>query len=108
MKKKIQIKTKSRNYNIFIKKGSIDKYLKSKYIYNNKVFIIVDSKIARKIERIVKNKKKVVIITIKGSEKIKSIEVYWKIISKLLQKNNRIQLRFRKKGGLSPRKGGGV
>ena len=86
MKKQIQIKTISKNYKIFIENGSIEKYLKSKSIYNTKVFIIVDNKIAGKIERIVKNKKKVVLIKIKGSETIKSIEVYWKVISKLLQK----------------------
>ena len=86
MKKQIQIKTKSKNYKIVIENGSIDKYLKSKFIYNTKIFIIVDNKISRKIEKIIENKKKVVLIKIKGSEAIKSIEVYWKIISKLLQK----------------------
>ena len=86
MKKQIQIKSKSKNYKIVIENGSIDKYLKSRFIYSSKIFIIVDNKISRKIEKIIKNKKKVILIKIKASEEIKSIEIYWKIISKLLQK----------------------
>ena len=58
MKKQIQIKTISKNYKIFIENWSIDKYLKSKSIYRTKIFIIVDNKISRKIEKIIKNKKK--------------------------------------------------
>ena len=85
MKKQIQIKTKSKNYKIFIESGGIDKYLKSKFIYKRKIFIIVDNNISRKIEKIIKNNKNVILIKIKGEEAIKSIEVYWKIISKLLQ-----------------------
>ena len=86
MKKQIQLNTKSKNYKIFIENGSINKYLKSKSIYRTKIFIIVDNKISKKIKKTIKNKKNVVLIKINGSEAIKSIDVYWKIISKLLQK----------------------
>ena len=86
MKKQILIKTKSKKYKIFIENGSINTYLKSELRTDSKKFIIVDSKVSKKINKIIKNKKNVFLITVKGSEKLKSINSYWKIISKLLQK----------------------
>ena len=86
MKKQILIKTKSKKYKIFIENGSINTYLKSELRTDSKKFIIVDSKVSKKINKIIKNKKNVFLITVKGSEKLKSISSYWKIISKLLQK----------------------
>ena len=86
MKKQILIKTKSKKYKIFIENGSINTYLKSELRTDSKKFIIVDSKVSKKINKIIKNKKNVFLITVKGSEKLKSIDSYWKIISKLLQK----------------------
>ena len=86
MKKQILIKTKSKKYKIFIENGSINTYLKSELRTDSKKFIIVDSKVSKKINKIIKNKKNVFLITVKGSEKLKSINSYWKIISELLQK----------------------
>jgi len=86
MKKQILIKTKSKKYKIFIENGSINTYLKSELRTDSKKFIIVDSKVSKKIDKIIKNKKNVFLIKVKGSEKLKSINSYWKIISKLLQK----------------------
>ena len=86
MKKQILIKTKSKKYKIFIENGSINTYLKSELRTDSKKFIIVDSKVSKKINKIIKNKNNVFLITVKGSEKLKSINSYWKIISKLLQK----------------------
>ena len=88
MKKQILIKTKSKKYKIFIENGSINTYLKSELRTDSKKFIIVDSKVSKKINKIIKNKNNVSLITVKGSEKLKSINSYWKIISKLLQKKN--------------------
>ena len=86
MKKQILIKTKSKKYKIFIENGSINTYLKSELRTDSKKFIIVDSKVSKKISKIIKNKNNVFLITVKGSEKLKTINSYWKIISKLLQK----------------------
>ena len=86
MKKQILIKTKSKKYKIFIENGSINTYLKSELRTDSKKFIIVDSKVSKKINKIIKNKNNVFLITVNGSEKLKSINSYWKIISKLLQK----------------------
>ena len=88
MKNQIRIKTNSKKYNIFIENGSINKYLKSLIASKSKKFIIVDNKIAKKIRKVTKGNNNIFIITIKGSEEIKSIEAYWNIISKLL--NNKI------------------
>ncbi len=86
MKTKILIKTKSKKYKIFIENGSINTYLKSELKTDSKKFIIVDSNVSKKIKKIIKKNKNIVLITVKGSEKLKSINSYWKIISKLLQK----------------------
>ena len=86
MKKQILIKTKSKKYKIVIENGSINTYLKSELVSDSKKFFIVDSKVSKKINKIIKNKNNVFLIKVKGSEKLKSINSYWKIISKLLQK----------------------
>ena len=86
MKKQILIKTKSKKCKIVIENGSINTYLKSELRTDSKKFIIIDSKVSKKIDKIIKNKKNVFLVTVKGSEKLKSISSYWKIISKLLQK----------------------
>ena len=86
MKKIIQIKTKSKKYNVLIENDSIEKYLKLEFINNSNIFIIADKKISKKINNIIKNKSNVVLMTVKGSEKIKSITYYWKIISYFLSK----------------------
>ena len=87
MKKKIQIKTKSKDYKIIIENNCIEKHLKSMLISNSKTFIIVDNKISKKITSIIKNNKNVFLIKVKGSELLKTIDFYWKITSILLQKN---------------------
>ncbi len=86
MTKKILIKTKNKKYKIIVENGSINTYLKSELMSDSKKFIIIDNKVSKKIINIIKNKKNVVLIKVKGSEKLKSINNYWKIISNLLQK----------------------
>lgn len=86
MKKRILIKTKSKKYKIVIENGSIKTYLKSELMSDSKKFFIVDNKVSKKISKIIKNKKNIFLITVKGSEKLKSINIYWQLISKLLQK----------------------
>ena len=86
MKKQILIKTTSKQYKVIIENNSIDRYLRSELRSESMIFIIIDSKISSKIDKIIKNKKNIFLIKVKGSEKLKSIETYWKIISKLLQK----------------------
>ncbi len=86
MKKQILINTKSKKYKIVIENGLISTYLKSELISDSKKFFIVDSKISKKISKIIKNKKNLFLIKVNGSEKLKSINTYWELISKLLQK----------------------
>ena len=86
MKKQIKIKTKSKEYKIYIENNSIDKFFRSKDLTNSKIFIILDKKISSIIKKKINNQKNITIISIKGAEKIKSIDIYWKITSKLLQK----------------------
>jgi 3-dehydroquinate synthase/shikimate kinase/3-dehydroquinate synthase len=86
MKKQILIKTKSKKYKIIVNNGSINAYLRSELNTNSKYFLIVDSKISKKISKIIKNKKNIYLIKLKGSERLKTIDNYWKVISKLLQK----------------------
>ena len=74
MKKKIQIKTKSKDCKIIIENNCIEKHLKSMLISNSKTFIIVDNKISKKITSIIKNNKNVFLIKVKGSELLKTID----------------------------------
>tara|TARA_B110000196_G_C21133176_1_gene659589 strand:+ start:586 stop:1656 length:1071 start_codon:yes stop_codon:yes gene_type:complete len=86
MNHKIIIKTKLSNYKISIEENIIRKYLTSKLDKKSKYFIIVDSKIYYKINKIVKGNKNINLISVKASEKIKSVLYYDKLISKLLLK----------------------
>ena len=84
MKKIIKIKTQNKDYSIIIEKNSIIPFIEHKSKSKNKIFIIVDNKI-KKILKQFKSDKNIKIIEIDGSEKIKSISVYSKIISTLLK-----------------------
>ena len=64
----------SGKYKIVIENGSINTYLKSELKSDSKKFFIIDSKVSKKINKIIKNKKNVALITVKGSEKLKSID----------------------------------
>ena len=103
MKKQILIKTKSKKYKIVIENGSINTYLKSELKSDSKKFFIVDSKVSKKINKIINNKKNVFLITVKGSEKLKSINSYWKIISNLLQKKIDVRCQCDSSTGLNYR-----
>lgn len=83
MKKIININTKSKKYPIIIESGSIIKNLKSEIKINFKTFIIIDNNLTYLLKKIKLNKN-VFIINIEGSEKIKSIESYSKIMMRLL------------------------
>ena len=86
MKKEIKVKTKNKNYSVIIEENSIQKFLKSKCKLKENIFIIIDIKIINILDkqRLPKN---ISIIKINGSEKIKSIDHYNKIINKLLKLN---------------------
>ena len=87
MIKIIRIKKNNLNYNISIGKGLFNKYLKSLANQKEKKFLIIDKKVYRIYNRIlIRYKKNLNIIKINGSENIKSIEHYWKIILILLNK----------------------
>lgn len=49
MKKQILIKTKSKKCKIVIENGSINTYLKSELRTDSKKFIIIDSKVSKKL-----------------------------------------------------------
>jgi len=84
MKNIIQIKTKTHNYSIIIEENSIIPLIKIEKTSKKKIFIIIDRKVKYILNKIVKSKN-INIIQINGSEKIKSINNYWKIISLLLK-----------------------
>ena len=86
MEKKIKIKTKNQTYNIAISDGSAKKYLKKVISLNSKIFLVIDNKISNEFKSITKKRNNVFVIRINGSEKIKSIDTYWKIINSLLEK----------------------
>ena len=84
MKKIIQIRTKNNNYSVVIEENSIIPFIKIEKKSKKKIFIIIDKKVKYILNKIVKDKN-INIIKINGSEKIKSINYYWKIISLLLK-----------------------
>jgi len=84
MKKIIKIKTQNKRYSIVVENNSILSFIKSQNNLNGKVFIIIDKKIKAILKDFTKNKN-MTIIEIAGSEKIKSISEYWKIILVLLR-----------------------
>jgi len=87
MKKTIRIKTKFFNYTIEIGNKIFYKNLSSLKNKDTKNFIIIDTKVYNKFKRYFKSieNKKMHILKINGSEKIKTIESYWKIIIKLIE-----------------------
>ena len=84
MKKIIQIKDKGYNYKILIEKSCIDFFFNSKTFKKSNNFIIIDKKLSKIIKKKLNNKSNAKFIEISGSEKIKSINFYTKIIKKLL------------------------
>ena len=84
MKKIIQIRTQNNNYSVVIEENSIIPFIKIEKKSKKKIFIIIDKKVKYILNKIEKDKK-INIIKINGSEKIKSINYYWKIISLLLK-----------------------
>ena len=84
MKKIIQIKTQNKKYSIIIEKNSIIPFIKIQSKSKNKIFIIIDNKLKKILEKF-KGNKNIKIIGINGSEKIKSMAVYSKIISIMLK-----------------------
>lgn len=82
--KKINIKTKNHNCLILLKENSVLNSIKNEIKTNKKIFIIIDSKLSKLLnnKKIIKNTN---IIKITGSEKIKSIDYFWKITEKLLK-----------------------
>ena len=84
MKKIITVKTKDRNCNILIENNSIISSINDHLKNNERVFLIIDIKLSNLLKKI-KINNKTHVIKIIGSEKIKSIENYSKLISKLLK-----------------------
>ena len=84
MKKIINIKRINKKSTIYVQEGSIIKHLRKETNTNNKIFIVVDSKIKKIIDK-VKLNKNIYVIKIKGSENIKSNDSYWKTILMLLK-----------------------
>ena len=78
------IKLKNNNNLIIIEKNSILQIIKDEIKLKKKIFIIIDSKVINILKKIKKNPN-LTIIKINASEKIKSINSYWKIISLLLK-----------------------
>ena len=86
MKKIIRIKKNNLDFNISIGNGLFNKYLQSLTNKNEKKFLIIDQKVYRIFKKTLIRYKNLNIIKINGSENIKSIEWYWKIIFILLNK----------------------
>ena len=84
MKNIIQIKTQNKNYSIVVEENSIIPFIKIEKKSKKKIFIIIDKKVKYILKKLEINKN-INIIKINGSEKIKSINYYWKIISLLLK-----------------------
>ena len=85
MNRNIIIKTKEKNYRIEIKSNSITNKLNKIIKNEDKVFIIVDTKVNYIIKNLVNNKK-IFIIKINGSEKIKDFKYFHKISENLISK----------------------
>ena len=93
MKNIIQIKTQNNNYSIAVEENSIIPFIKIEKKSKKNIFIIIDKKVNYILNKIEKDKN-INIIKINGSEKIKSINYYWKIISLLYQVERRCLLGF--------------
>ena len=85
MIKTIRLKTTHKNYTVSIGYKLFKKFIKSISDKQIKKYVIVDQKVYNNIKNEI-SKNNFFIIKVKGSEKIKSIEYYWKIISILLIK----------------------
>ena len=86
MKKIIKLSLKDQKYNIIIEKNSILKNIQNEIKYNQKIFILIDTKVSHLINKLKLNSN-INIIKISCGEKIKTIEYYKKIYSKLLNLN---------------------
>ena len=79
----LKIKTKTKNYDIIVKKNSILSNIKKEKKISNKIFIIIDKKIEYLVKKIEKEKN-IYILKIKGNEKIKDFKNYKNLCEKLL------------------------
>ena len=86
MIKNIRLNTIDKDYSISIGNGLFKLFLRN--IKNKKIkkYLIIDDKVFRKLDKKLLSNKDLHIIKINGSEKIKSIEYYWKNISLLIDK----------------------
>ena len=82
MNKKIQIKSREKNYYIEIKYNFFNNKLIKLIKDNNKIIIIIDRNVEYLLSNI-KFKKNILIIKIKGSEKIKNFNNYEILINKI-------------------------
>ena len=82
---KIRLKTKSKNYNITIGNSLFKKFLESQAKSSNKTFLLIDNIIYIKFKKEIKKNKNLITINVNGSEKIKNINFYWKILSILFK-----------------------
>ena len=85
MNKNIIIKTKEKKYRIEIKSNSLNYNLKKIIKSEDKVFILIDEKVSYAIKNLALSKK-IFILKIKGSEKIKSFKYFEKVSENLLSK----------------------
>ena len=85
MHKKININNKKLKTSILIKKNFISKFVKKIAKKNEKVFCIIDSKIRNNLN--IKKQKNIIIISLKGGEKIKTFEAYKNLAEKIILKD---------------------
>ncbi len=85
MLKTINLKTKNKNYKVSIGPDLFKNFIKSLPKSKKKNFIIIDSKVYKTLDKKLFDKD-YNIIKINSSEKIKSIENYWSLISQLLNR----------------------
>ena len=88
MFKTLRIRTKSSNHPIKLGNGVFKKFIREIKKKQYKKFIIIDSIVYKNFRTFFNDidDKQISLIKINGSEKIKSIEFYWKIISIILSK----------------------
>jgi len=86
MVKIIRFKTKTSNYLIKIGNGSFKQIINDLKKQQSKKYILIDSKVYKNFNSYFNTlkRKDFILIKINSSEKIKSIKLYWNIISKLL------------------------
>ena len=88
MIKTIKLKTNNFNYSIKIGKGSFKKIINDLKKQKSNKYILIDSTVYKNFSSYLNKikSKKINLIKINSSEKIKSIKIYWKIVSQLLDK----------------------